>query len=389
MSNLLVKLFIKNYDNTGDVVVRTAYGVLASIVGIVCNVMLFVVKIIVGFLLGSISVIADSFNNLSDAASSIIGFVGVKMAEKPADKEHPFGHGRIEYISAFIVAFLVIQVGFSFFKGSVEKIVEPQTITFNSVSVIILAVSVLFKLWLGFFNRSLGKQVDSKVMKATATDSFSDAAITLLTIISILVAAVWEVNVDGFVGIGLSLLVIWNGINIAKDTLAPLIGESASPKLYEQLKSKVESYDGIVGTHDLIVHNYGPGRSMASIHAEVPADVNALVSHEIIDRIEEEVLSEMKVFLVIHMDPVEANNENVKKYKRMIEDIVKSIDEEMEVHDFRIVEGNIQTNLIFDLVVPFSYKVNEDEKIRKAISDIVSSQDEHLKCVIKIERGYM
>lgn len=389
MSNLLVKLFIKNYDNTGDVVVRTAYGVLASIVGIVCNVMLFVVKIIVGFLLGSISVIADSFNNLSDAASSIIGFVGVKMAEKPADKEHPFGHGRIEYISAFIVAFLVIQVGFSFFKGSVEKIVEPQTITFNSVSVIILAVSVLFKLWLGFFNRSLGKQVDSKVMKATATDSFSDAAITLLTIISILVAAVWEVNVDGFVGIGLSLLVIWNGINIAKDTLAPLIGESASPKLYEQLKSKVESYDGIVGTHDLIVHNYGPGRSMASIHAEVPADVNALVSHEIIDRIEEEVLSEMKVFLVIHMDPVETNNENVKKYKRMIEDIVKSIDEEMEVHDFRIVEGNIQTNLIFDLVVPFSYKVNEDEKIRKAISDIVSSQDEHLKCVIKIERGYM
>lgn len=389
MSNLLVKLFIKNYDNTGDVVVRTAYGVLASIVGIVCNVMLFVVKIIVGFLLGSISVIADSFNNLSDAASSIIGFVGVKMAEKPADKEHPFGHGRIEYISAFIVAFLVIQVGFSFFKGSVEKIVEPQTITFNSVSVIILAVSVLFKLWLGFFNRSLGKQVDSKVMKATATDSFSDAAITLLTIISILVAAVWEVNVDGFVGIGLSLLVIWNGINIAKDTLAPLIGESANPELYEQLKSKVESYDGIVGTHDLIVHDYGPGRSMASIHAEVPADVNALVSHEIIDRIEEEVLSEMKVFLVIHMDPVETNNENVKKYKRMIGDIVKSIDEEMEVHDFRIVEGNIQTNLIFDLVVPFSYKVNEDEKIRKAISDIVSSRDEHLKCVIKIERGYM
>lgn len=389
MSNLLVKLFVKDYENTSDAKVRTGYGVLASVVGIVCNIILFAIKVTIGLVLKSIAVIADSFNNLSDAASSVIGFVGVKMADKPADKEHPFGHGRIEYISAFIVAFLVIQVGFSFFKGSVEKIIEPQTITFNLVSVIILTVSISIKLWLGLFNRKLSKKVDSKVMKATAVDSFSDCAITFVTVASIVVAELLHINIDGFVGVLLSIVVMWNGINIAKDTLAPLIGEGADPKLYEMIKNKVESYEGIVGTHDLIVHNYGPGRSMASIHAEVPADVNPLVSHEIIDRIEEEVLAEMKIFLVIHMDPIETNNENVKIYKNMVRDIVKNMDSELEVHDFRIVEGNQQTNLIFDLVVPFSYKINEDDKLRKAISDLVSDKKPNCKCVIKIERGYM
>ncbi len=389
MNSLLVKLFIKNYENTDDAKVRTSYGVLVSIVGIICNIILFAIKITTGLILKSIAVIADSFNNLSDAASSVISFVGVKMADKPADKEHPFGHGRIEYIAAFIVAFLVIQVGFSFLKSSVEKIINPQAVTFNLVSVIILAVSIGIKLWLGFFNKSLGKRVNSKVMKATSIDSFSDAAITLVTVVSILVATFFEINIDGFVGVILSLIVVWNGINIARDTLAPLIGEGADPELYEMIRSKVESYDGIVGTHDLIVHNYGPGRSMATIHAEVSADLSPLVSHAIIDKIEEDILADMKVFLVIHMDPVEIDNETVKIYKNMVKSIVNTIDSELEVHDFRIVEDKGQVNLIFDLVVPFSYKIDEDDKLRKAINDIVKDKNTNCKCVIKVERGYM
>ncbi len=389
MNNFLVKLFVKNYENTDDAKVRTGYGVLVSIVGIICNIILFAIKIAAGLILKSIAVIADSFNNLSDAASSVISFVGVKMADKPADKEHPFGHGRIEYIAAFIVAFLVIQVGFSFLKSSVEKIINPQAVAFNLVSVIILAVSIGIKLWLGYFNKSLGQRVNSKVMKATAIDSFSDAAITLVTIVSILVATFFEINVDGFVGVILSIIVMWNGISIAKDTLAPLIGEGADPELYEMIRSKVEGYDGIVGTHDLIVHNYGPGRSMATIHAEVSADLSPLVSHAIIDKIEEDVLVDMKVFLVIHMDPVEIDNETVKFYKDMVNDIVSTIDDELEIHDFRIVEDKGQINLIFDLVVPFSYRIDEDDKLRKAISDIIKDKNMNCKCVIKIERGYI
>lgn len=389
MNNLLVKLFVKNYEKTDDAKVRTGYGVLVSIVGIICNIILFVIKLVTGVVLKSIAVIADSFNNLSDAASSVISFIGVKMADKPADKEHPFGHGRIEYIAAFIVAFFVIQVGFSFLQSSIEKIINPQAVAFNLVSVIILAVSIGIKLWLGFFNRSLGKRVNSKVMRATALDSFSDAAITFVTVAAILVATFFEINIDGFVGVVLSLIVIWNGISIAKDTLAPLIGEGADPELYEMIRSKVESYDGIVGTHDLIVHNYGPGRSMATIHAEVSADLSPFVSHAIIDKIEEDILSDMKIFLVIHMDPVEIDNETIKFYKNMINGIVNTIDNELEVHDFRLVEDKGQVNLIFDLVVPFSYKIDEDDKLRKAINDVVRDKNANCRCVIKIERGYM
>lgn len=389
MNNLLVRLFVKDYENTGDAGVRTGYGVLTSVVGIICNIILFAIKMVSGLVLKSIAVIADSFNNLSDAASSVISFVGVKMADKPADKEHPFGHGRIEYIAAFIVAFLVIQVGFSFLKSSVEKIINPQEVVFSLFSVIILAVSIGLKLWLGFFNRSLAKKVNSKVMKATAIDSFSDSAITFVTVASILAAKFFEINIDGFVGVVLSLIVMWNGISIAKDTLAPLIGEGADPELYEMIRSKVEGYEAIVGTHDLIVHNYGPGRSMATIHAEISAELSPLVAHAIIDKIEEDVLTDMKIFLVIHIDPVETNNETVWAYKKMVSEIVGTIDSELEVHDFRVVEDKGQVNLIFDLVVPFTYRIEEDDRLRKAINDVVQDKNANCKCVIKIERGYM
>ena len=281
MTQLLVKLFVKNYQDTDRTEVRTAYGVLSGLVGICCNVLLFAAKVTVGWMINSISVMADGFNNLSDAASSVISFVGVKMAEKPADADHPFGHGRIEYISAFIVAFLVIQVGFSLFQTSIGKIRNPEEMTFQLFPVLVLLLSIAVKLWLGMFNRSLGKRIHSSVMMAAAADSLGDVAATSATILSLLVFGLFDRNIDGIVGLAVSVVVMIAGVNIARDTLAPLIGQPIDPKVYRQISDFVEKYDGIAGTHDLIVHNYGPSRSMASIHAEVPRDQDIEVSHEI------------------------------------------------------------------------------------------------------------
>ena len=281
MTEFLVKHFVKDYKDVEKVSVRTAYGVLASIVGIFCNVFLFAVKFTVGLVLGSVSVTADAFNNLSDAGSSVIGFVGVKMAEKPADADHPFGHGRMEYIAALVVSFLVIEVGFTFLKDSVGRIRNPEEMSFSAVSVCILLLSIAVKLWLGLFNRKLGERIDSKVMKAVFTDAMGDVVTTGATIFSLVFFGATGINIDGFVGAGVALVVMWAGVGIARDTLEPLIGEAIDPEEYEKIKSFVESYDGIEGTHDLIVHNYGPGRSMASIHAEVPNNVDIERSHEI------------------------------------------------------------------------------------------------------------
>lgn len=388
MSKWLLKTFVKDYDDVTNLRVRTAYGVLASIVGIVCNVILFAIKLIIGLALGSVAVMADAFNNLSDAASSIIGFVGVRMADKPADEDHPFGHGRVEYISALIVAFLVIEVGISFFKSSIGKITNPQDIAFNLVSVIILGVSICIKLWLGFFNKKLGNTINSSVMKATATDAFGDVITTAVTIVSIFVAEFTSLNIDGYVGILVSLIVIWAGIGIARDTLAPLIGEAVDPELYEEIVKKVEGYEGIVGTHDLIVHNYGPGRSMASVHAEVPADVDLLKAHELIDRIEADVKNELGIFMVIHMDPIETKNEAVSQYKAMVKEVIASIDGALEIHDFRIVDGEEQVNLIFDVVVPYSYDKKAEAELRENICVKVKEKNGKCQCVMVLERGY-
>ena len=353
MTDFLVKHFVKNHEQVEEDEVRTEYGTLASGVGIFCNLLLFAAKLMIGILVNSISVMADAFNNLSDAASSIIGFIGVKMAEKPADDDHPFGHGRIEYISAFIVAFLVIQVGFSLFKSSVGKIIHPEDMTFRWISIVILLLSVGVKLWLSMFNKKLGKRINSKVMMATSADAMGDVAATSATIFSIAVYGMAGLNVDGIVGIIVSVVVMVAGVNIAKDTLAPLIGEGIDPEFYEEISNFVEGFDGIVGTHDLIVHNYGPTRSMASIHAEVPNDCDVEFSHEIIDRIEREALRRFRLLLVIHMDPVETHNELVVKFKDMVADVLENIDSRLEFHDFRMVDGQARINLIFDLVVPW------------------------------------
>lgn len=389
MIQFLVRRFVKNHEDTENPDVRTAYGVLSSVVGIFCNVLLFGVKFAIGLLMRSMAVTADAFNNLSDAASSIIGFVGVKMANKPADKDHPFGHGRMEYIAALIVSFLVIEVGITFFKNSVEKIRNPEELVFSWISFVILALSVGVKLWLSFFNRILGRRIDSKVMLATATDSMGDVITTSATLISIIICRFTGANIDGIVGLIVSVVVIWSGISIARDTLEPLIGEGVDPKLYTEIKEMVESYEGIVGTHDLIVHNYGPGRSMASIHAEVPRDVDIETSHEIIDRAEREVSKKLGLFLVIHMDPVEVHDARVLAIKEKLGRVLSALDEQLTFHDFRVVFGKEQINLIFDLVVPFTYSEKEETRLSQQVMALMQEVDSRYQCVITMDRSFV
>ena len=389
MTELLVRKFVKNYQNTDDSRVRTDYGVLTSVVGILCNVLLFAGKLAVGMVMRSVSVMADAFNNLSDAASSVIGFVGVKMAGKPADREHPFGHGRIEYIAALVVAFLVIQVGLTFFKSSLDKIRHPEDLSFDLVSMLILTASVAVKLWLGRFNKALGKRINSSVMQAAAADALGDVVTTLATMGSIFFFHFTQINIDGFVGLLVSLVVMWAGIGIARDTLEPLIGQPVDPKLYREISEFVESYDGILGSHDLIVHNYGPTRSLASIHAEVPNDVDIETSHEIIDRIERDAARKLGIFLVIHMDPVAVRDERVTELKEQVTAELKKIDERLSLHDFRIVDGEQQINLIFDVVVPHSYSDKDMTQLHLDIVEKVSGLDPRYQCVVTLENGYI
>lgn len=389
MTEFLVRHFVKDYEKTEKVSVRTAYGILASTVGIVCNVLLFLMKVTIGVMIHSISVIADAFNNLSDAGSSIISFVGVKIASKPADKEHPFGHGRMEYVAALIVAFLVLQVGFTFFQDAIGKIRNPQEMEFRMISIVILLLSIGIKLWLGMFNRKLGKQIHSKVMLATATDAMGDVVTTSATILSLLVFRFTGMNIDGIIGIGVSLVVMWAGIGIAKDTLEPLLGQAVPKDVYEEITRFVEGHDGILGTHDLIVHNYGPGRSMASLHAEVANDVDIEVSHEIIDRIEREATKELGVFLVIHMDPIEMKDERVLYAKRQLVEALKEIDPQVTIHDFRMVDGEEQINLIFDMVVPFQYDKEKQKEICQMLRRRVREIDDRYRCVIMAETSYI
>ena len=386
MTEFLVNKFIKDSANIESTEVRTRYGMLASVVGIFCNVLLFSVKLAIGLILSSLAVTADAFNNLSDAASSIISFVGVKMAGKPADAEHPFGHGRIEYIAALIVSFLVIEVGFTFFKSSISKIMHPEEITFDPVPFIILILSILVKLWMAFFNNKLGKRIDSKVMLATAADSLGDVITTSATVISIVICHFTSINVDAIAGLIVSGIVIWSGVSIAKDTLEPLIGQRVPSELYQKITDMVESYEGIVGAHDLIVHNYGPNRSMATIHAEVPNDVSIEASHEIIDRIERDAKKELNILLVIHMDPVEMRDEEVLELRDKTSHIVHALDPELHFHDFRVLKENEQKNLIFDLVVPDSY--TEKDANRVMLIALLHEMEKNVDCIITLDRSF-
>lgn len=389
VTNLLVKRFVKNSDMVENQKVRSSYGVLASIVGVICNVILFGIKLIIGMIINSISVMADAFNNLSDAASSIISFIGVKLAERPADKEHPFGHGRFEYIAALAVAFLILQVGFTLFKNSFTKILEPEEVTFHPILTGILLISILVKVWLMFFNRKLGNRINSSVMKTAAADAMGDIMVTSSTIISAVVAGVTGIQIDSYIGLIVSIFVMVAGIRIAKDTLEPLLGQAIDRKVYERITDMVESYEGIVGSHDLIIHSYGPTHRMATIHAEVPNDIDFEQAHETIDQIERDVLKKLDIFLVIHMDPIEVNNKTVLEKRDMVLNIINKLEPKATIHDFRLVNGEFHINLIFDIVVPFSYSKSEEQHLLTNIVEEVRKQDSRYQCIITLENSYI
>lgn len=389
MTELLVRLFIKEKEGAQAASVRVSYGILSSVVGVICNVFLFLVKITIGMLINSISVMADAFNNLSDAASSIISYLGVKMANRPADKEHPFGHGRYEYIAALVVAFLVLQVGLSFMKNSISKILNPEAVHANWILVGILSISILIKIWLGVFNRSLDRRIHSAVLKAASADAFGDVMITLATVASIVTAKVTGLQIDGIMGVAVSVVVLWSGLKIAKETLEPLIGQAATPELFKEITEFVERYEGIEGSHDLIVHNYGPTHTMATIHAEVSKEMGMEEAHTTIDRIEREILRTMGIFLVIHMDPIEVNDKKILELKHVICEIVKRSDEKASIHDFRFVNGEECINLIFDLVVPYEYKKEQETELKRKIEEEITKRDCRYRCLITVEHSFV
>ena len=387
MQKILVKLFIRDYENTGNLKVREAYGTLGSITGIVVNVILAIIKYIAGILSGSISVTADAINNLSDAGSSIISLIGVKLSAKPADKDHPYGHGRVEYISALGVSFFVLLMGIELFKSSIDKIANPVPVKFNWVALIILLISIFMKLWLGFFNKKLGEKINSSPMIAVMKDSFSDCLATTVALVAIVVSAFSDINIDGYLGIIVAGFIFLAGFNILKDTMADLLGKPADKEITEQIENKLLSYDKIVGVHDMIMHDYGPGRKFASAHAEVSSKDDIMEIHDIIDLAERDIFNEFGIVISIHTDPIVTDDERINSLKDMTNDIIKEISDEMSIHDFRVVDGPTHTNLIFDLIVPHKYHLSNPQII-KIIEDKLSKIDERYFVVITIEHAF-
>ena len=387
MHTILVKLFIRDSENIRNPQVRTAYGTLGSVAGIVTNILLAILKYVAGMLSGSISVTADAINNLSDAGASIISLVGVKLSAKPADKGHPYGHGRVEYISALAVAFLVLLMGIELFKSSVDKITNPVPVNFSIVSLCILIFSIFAKLWLGFFNKKLGKKINSAPMMAVMKDCFSDCLATSVAAIAIIVSAFSDINIDGYLGIIVACFIFIAGFNILKETMADLLGKPAEKEFVDEITNKILSYDKIVGVHDMIIHDYGPGRKFASAHAEVPSNENIMEIHDVIDLIERDILNEFGMIISIHMDPIIVDDEKINALRQMTSSLVVEMCEEMSIHDFRVVDGPTHTNLIFDLIVPHKYHMNNDE-VRSEIENKLSKIDERYFAVITVEHSF-
>ncbi|MCI6636781.1 MAG: cation diffusion facilitator family transporter [Bilifractor sp.] len=389
MTELLIRKFIKDYQKTDDVRVRTAYGTLAGIVGIFCNFFLFGVKISVGLFMMSMAVIADAFNNLSDAVSSIISLIAMRMAGKPADKDHPFGHGRMEYIAALIISVLIIVVGVEFFRSSLDKIRNPEGLHFSLIAIVLLIVSIGVKLWMFFFNRCIGKRIGSEVMRATAMDSFFDAVTTTMTLVSIGIYFVFDINIDGFAGLLVSFVVIYAGIGIARDTVKPLLGEAMDPELADKIEKIVLGIQGVAGAHDLIIHSYGPNRYLATIHVEVSKQRSLEEGHNIADEAEKKVLDSLGVVLVAHVDPVELHDSRVLKIREEVARILHILDEELSFHDFRVSFQGEKTLISFDLVVPYSYSEEQEHKTARQIDSLLREMNPDYSCSIVIDRGIL
>ncbi len=391
MTSFIIKKFIKDYENTKDTSVREAYGKLGSIIGIIANIFLCVSKISVGLIFNSISITADGVNNLSDAGSSVITLIGFKMAGKPADKDHPFGHERIEYISGMIVAFVILLLGLELVKSSFDKIINPEPINFSYIMIFVLIVSIIVKLWLSYINGKIADKISSTTMKATSMDSMNDVIATSVVLISIIIAKITSYQIDGYMGMLVALFIIYSGFNILKDLMNPLLGELPDPEFINSIENKIMEYEGILNIHDLVVHNYGPSKYFATVHAEVDAKQDILLCHDLIDNIERDFARELDINLVIHLDPVVTDDQEINKLRDRVNSIINSIDERLSMHDFRIVKGKTHTNLIFDVVVPVDFKILSKElinQIEKSINE-ENDEDERYYLVVTIDKNYV
>lgn len=388
MYKLLAKIFIKDYKNYSDAAVREKYGALSGILGMVFNLILFIGKLIAGMLCGSIAMTADAFNNLSDAGSSVVTFIGFRLAAKPTDREHPFGHGRMEYIAGLTVSILILTVALELAKSSISGIITPKPISFSVVAVVVLVVSILVKFYMFIYNRATAKKIDSAAMRAVASDSISDCLATLTVIVSLLANKFFGWQIDGICGLLVAVFIFFNGFSSAKETIGLLLGTAPDKKLVDDIFHTVTAHSGIIGVHDLMVHNYGPGRCFISLHAEVDSKVDAIVSHDKIDNIERELEQKYKCIAVIHMDPVLVGDKKTEELRDMVKAILAGINPAYSVHDFRIVDGRTHTNLIFDVVVPQDDKVDAiklKEEIRAKVKE--KSPDYHVVC--QIEKSYV
>ncbi|MBQ8525442.1 MAG: cation transporter [Clostridia bacterium] len=385
---LLFRLFIKNHNNTNDEAVRRKYGILGSTTGIVLNLLLFVLKTLAGVLTRSIGIIADAVNNLSDAGSSIITLIGFRLSGKPADHDHPFGHGRFEYISALFVSFIILLMAFELCKSSVSKILTPEAVSFSTVSAVILTVSILIKGWMYLFNKKIGKTISSQSMAAGAKDSLSDSVATLAVLISLVVSQVFRINIDGYMGLAVSVFIFYTGISTLRDSVSPLLGGTPDKELVQNIESTILAHKEIVGIHDLIIHNYGPTRFMLSVHAEVPASSDILKIHDTIDIIEREIAKKFRCDAVIHMDPIETDNEVIAEARETVKSIINDISPALSMHDFRMVSGDTHTNLIFDVVVPFDFEMSSRE-LTGEIQKRVFNHNSTYYVVITIDKNYV
>ena len=388
MISLLARLFIRNHKAYEDAQVRRDYGTLCGIVGIVLNILLFAGKYFAGVLSGSIAITADSFNNLSDAGSSLITLLGFRLAGKKADPGHPYGHGRIEYISGFIVSFLILLMGFELAKSSLGKIISPQPIQSGWLPAAILIASICVKVYMFLYNRSVGKKIGSSAMSATATDSLSDSIATAVVLLSMLVAHFFHVNIDGYAGMLVALFILYAGYSAAKETLAPLLGQAPDPEFVQRVNDIVMAHPEVVGIHDLVVHDYGPGRKMVTLHTEVDGKGDFFALHDAIDNIERELTAECGCHATIHMDPIESDNETVLAMRDRISVLVRRIDPAITIHDFRVVPGKTHTNVIFDAVVPPGLPMTEEavaERIRLLVADAYPNH----YAVVDIDQSYV
>jgi cation diffusion facilitator family transporter len=387
MTKLLIKLFIKNADASTPKG-RELFGRLAGAVGIICNLVLSIMKLIIGTVTNSVSITADATNNISDAGSSIVTLVGFRLSGKPADKDHPYGHARIEYISSLIISFIILLIGCSIFKESVIKIFKPEESLFNIATVIILIASILVKLWLSVFNTYLGKQIDSKALEATAIDSRNDVITTAAVLVASVISHFTGFNLDGYMGVIVSIFILISGINLVKETLNPLLGQPPTKEMFESIEKKILSYDNVLGVHDLMVHSYGPNTYFASAHIEMDAKIDVLVCHDIMDQIERDFKSDLNIHLVVHLDPTILDSPEINELKEMVTGIINEIDEDLTFHDFRVVVGEENKNVLFDVVVPPEYKYS-DEELEKMITDkITKMSNGKIFTVLVVDHSY-